>query len=448
MRKIHSRPRLMLYAVSGMGINMLNLMMGSYLCSALLVGGFGEAAIPFQTFAQRDLILPAVWAVFALVAKIIDGVIDIPMAAFTDKLRTRWGRRRPAILMGLIPTIVTFLLFLVIPNPAGATLGNTVYYGVVLCLFYSAYTLTMVTYYATFTEIVDTTEERNLISNVKSVCDIVYFILGYVVVRMLLNGLNVRVVSLIVLPLSMTMLIPLFMIREDSTLDGVAAGSAETVSLVKSLSFTLRNRPFIIWMLVYSFMNFGVQLFLGGINEYFSFVNMSMIYIMVAAFAPVPLTLILYNKLIAKRGFGFAYRCVLVIFIAGMCAMGIAGLLPASTFKTVFGILTGLVSSFAVGAVFSVGYSIPAELAAQEEKRTGVSNAAMYFAVQGLFAGIASGIATGVVLTALKGSETHPTSAIKYMTFVAAAGCAVALALSWLLPKALMQLGKKNGDTK
>ena len=306
MRKIHSRPRLMLYAVSGMGINMLNLMMGSYLCSALLVGGFGEAAIPFQTFAQRDLILPAVWAVFALVAKIIDGIIDIPMAAFTDKLRTRWGRRRPAILMGLIPTIVTFLLFLVIPNPAGATLGNTVYYGIVLCLFYSAYTLTMVTYYATFTEIVDTTEERNLISNVKSVCDIVYFILGYVVVRMLLNGLNVRVVSLIVLPLSMTMLIPLFMIRENSTLDGEEAAKVETVSLVKSLSFTLRNRPFIIWMLVYSFMNFGVQLFLGGINEYFSFVNMSMIYVMVAAFAPVPLTLILYNKVIAKRGFGFA----------------------------------------------------------------------------------------------------------------------------------------------
>lgn len=444
MRKIHKKSQLILYAVSGMGINMLNLMMGSYLCSALLIGGFGADAIPFQTFAQKDLIIPAVWAVFALVAKIIDGVIDIPMAAFTDKLKSRWGRRRPAIFMGLIPTILSYCLFLVIPNPNGATILNTVYYGIVLCLFYSAYTLTMVTYYATYTEIVDTTENRNMISNVKSVCDIVYFILGYVVVRMLLNGLNIRIVSLIVLPLSCTMLIPLFMIKEESTLDSQDAENTKTVTLVRSLSYTFRNRPFIIWMLVYSFMTFGVQLFLGGINEYFSFVGMSMIYIMMAAFAPVPFTLILYNRLIKSKGFGFAYRYVLIIFIAGMSAMGIAGLLPACTFKTILGILTGLISSFAIGAMFSVAYSIPSELAAQEEKSTGISNAAMYFAVQGLFAGIASGIATGIVLTALKGSEANPTNAIRYMTFIASAGCLIAYVLSYLLPKAVMNLGKKD----
>ena len=102
MKKITRKGQIILYAASGLGINLLNIMMGSYLCSALLVGGFGEAAIPYQTYAQRDLIVPAVWAIFALAAKIIDGVIDIPMAAFTDALRTRWGRRRPAIVIGLV----------------------------------------------------------------------------------------------------------------------------------------------------------------------------------------------------------------------------------------------------------------------------------------------------------------------------------------------------------
>ena len=41
MKKIHGKGKIFLYALAGMGINLLNLMMGSYLCSALLVGCFG-----------------------------------------------------------------------------------------------------------------------------------------------------------------------------------------------------------------------------------------------------------------------------------------------------------------------------------------------------------------------------------------------------------------------
>lgn len=442
MRKLTKRSQMFLYALSGMGINMLNLMMGSYLCSALLVGGFGEAVIPYQTFAQKDLIIPAVWSVFALVAKILDGVIDIPMASFTDRLKSRWGRRRPSLVIGLVPLIAAYLLFLVIPND-GATLLNTVYYGVVLCVFYTFYTLTMVTYYATFTEIVEKESERGYISNVKSVCDIVYFILGYVVVRMLLNGLNIRVVALIVLPLACTMLIPLFMIKEPSNLTAEEAGY-ETVSLVKSLGHTFRNKPFVIWMVVYSFMTFGVQLFLGGINEYFSFVGMSMIFVMMAAFAPVPFTLILYNKFVRTRGFGFAIRYTLITFSFGMLFLFGVSHLDAGALKTVLSIVGGLISSFSVGAIFSVAYSVPSQLAAEEEARTGVSNGAMYFAVQGLFAGVATGIATGVVLTALKGSEESASGAIFYMTLISALGTIVSFILTLALPKSLLDMGKQK----
>ena len=444
MKKLTKKWQILLYAASGLGINMLNLMMTSYLCSALLVGGFGEAAKPFQTFVQRDLVIPGVWAIFALAAKILDGVIDVPMAAFTDALRSRWGRRRPSLVIGLVPLLISFLLFLVIPQPQGATLLNTVYYGVVLCVFYTSYTLTMVTYYATYTEIVDNTEARNLMSNAKSVFDIVYFILGYVGVRALLNGLNIRPVALMVLPLSMTMLIPLFMIKEPSSLDGRAGNEEDsrTVNLFSSLRYTFRNRPFIIWMLVYSFMTFGVQLFLGGINEYFSFVGMSMILVMVAAFVPVPFTLILYNRILRRRGFGFAFRYALLTFSLGMLSMFAVSLLGQGMTKTVLSIVTGLISSLAIGALFAVAYSVPSQLAAEEEEKTGVSNSAMYFAVQGLFAGVATGLGTGVVLTALKGSESAASGAIRYMTLIAAGGTLLSFALTYTLPKSIAGLGK------
>lgn len=437
MKKLQNKRQMLLYAVSGMGVNMLNLMMGSYLCSALISSGFGADAVANQTFAQKDLVIAAVWAIFGLVAKIVDGIIDVPMASLTDNLKSRWGRRRPSLMIGFVPMVAAYLLFLIVPND-GMTLLNTIYYGVMLCIFYSFYTLTMVTYYATFTEIVETERERSFISNVKSVCDIVYFILGYVGVRAMLNGMNVRTAALIVLPLSLTMMIPMFMIKEPSTLNE-AGKKSESVGIIKSLRCTFRNRTFILWMVVYAFMTFGVQLFLSGINEYFSKAGLNMIFVMMGSFAPVPLTLMLYNKIQRKWGFGVSFTYALLAFTVGMLAIFGVSYLPEGTAKTVIAILCGLICSLAVGALFAVAYSIPSELAAQEEQKTGVANSAMYFAVQGLFSGVATGIGASVVLTALKDSDT-----VIYMTAICALGTLVAAVLMPLLPKSLKQLGREN----
>lgn len=440
MKKLTKKWQLLIYALAGMGINMLNLMMNSYLCSALLIGGFGEAAIPYQTFLGRDLIVPTVWAVFAFAAKIIDGIIDIPMASVTDNLRSRFGRRRPSLVIGFIPMAAAYLLFLCVPNPSGATLFNTIYYGILLCIFYTGYTMTMVTYYATFTEIVESEKERSFLSNTKAFFDIVYFILGYVVVRMFLNSINIRLVALMVFPLSFTILIAFFMIKEPSTLEGDLEKS-ESVNLFKSIGFTFKNKPFVVWMFVYSIMTIGVQLFLGGINEFFSYVEMNMMLVMVCAFAPVPLTLLIYNRIMKKKGFGVAFRYSLNIYMLGMLAMYVTGVLVKPGFpKTLCSIVAGLVSSFAIGSLFSVAYFLPAQLAAEEEERTGIKGSAMYFAVQGLFAGIASGLATGVILTALKVHD----GAMAYMTVIAALATALSLQLMSLLPESIMLIGKEK----
>ena len=375
------------------------------------------------------------------------------MASFTDNLKSRFGRRRPALLIGLVPMVIAYVLFaLVTPEMKNESLVNTVFYFAMLCVFYIFYTLTMVTYYATFTEIVDTVEERNFISNVKSVCDIVYFILGYVVVRAMLNGMNIRLVSMIVLPIVLTMLIPVFMIKERSTLPKDVAKEEgpekhlETVSLVKSIACTFKNKNYILWLVVYSFMTFGVQLFLSGINEFFSVSGMNMIIVMVCAFGPVPLTLMIYNRLIKKYGFGVAFAYTLVIFGLAMLGMYFIARMETGTAKTVISIVGGLLSSFAIGALFSVAYSVPAQLAADEEKKTGISNSAMYFAVQGLFAGVASGIGGAFMLNLLKKSEPviEGTPNTIFITLVASVAMAVSLVLMVFLPKTVLRMGKEE----
>ena len=436
MKVLKNRGQMFVYALSAFGVNLLNLIMGSYLCSALLVGDFPAKSIPYHTFEGKDLVVAGAWAVFGIIAKIIDGIIDIPMASFTDNLRSKFGRRRPAILMGMIPMILAYVLFLVVPNPSGVSWLNTIYFFVMLCIFYSSYTLTMVTYYSTFTEIVDNEHDRNFISNVKSVCDIVYFVVGYVVVAMMLKGINIRWVALMLLPLVLTMMIPMFMIKEPSTLNGLSGGE-KSVNLIKSLGYTFKNKDFIIWMVVYAFMTFGIQLFLGGINEYFEATGMSMMLVMSASFAPVPATLVLYNHIIKKKGFRFGFQYSMILFAVGSLSMFGVSFLEASTMRTVLAVLSGLICSFSVGSMFAVAYSIPSQLAADDEKRTGISHSAMYFAVQGLFSGVATGIGGFAVLTLLK--QTHHSNLITLITAIA---WMIAFALAFILPKSIVNLGK------
>lgn len=439
MKTLKGKGKLTLYSFGGFGINLLNLMMGSYLCSAVIATGFGEDAIGNQTFVGIDLVIAGVWAAFVLVAKIIDGVIDIPLASFTDRLKCRFGRRRPSILLGLIGVIASYAIFAtIIPDASGASIGNTIFYGVILCLFYISYTLTMVTYYATFTEIVDNEGDRQYISNVKSVADVVYFIVGYVLVAMMLKGLNIKWVALIVLPIALTMLIPLFLIKEGSTKEG-GSGEVKTVNLFKSLGYTFQSKDFIVWMCVYAMMNFGLQLFLGGINEYFSVAGMSMMIVMACTFAPVPFALILYNHIVKKKGFGFAFRYILIAYAVSMIAMFFVGWFASGTLKTILAIVCGLGCSLSVGAFFSVAYSIPSHLAVVDQKRTGIDHSAMYFAVQGLFSGIATGLATGVVLTLLKTTDT-----VIWITLISGGGCLVAFLMTFFLPKSVNTIGMVN----
>ena len=444
MEKIRGKKKLFLYGCSGMGVNMLNLIVGSYLCSALLTGGFDEH-IESWTYLNRDLVVAGLWGTLVFVMKVIDGIIDIPLASFTDNLKTRWGRRRPSLLIGFIPMIIAYLLFLV-PITNGESVANTIWFGVLLGVFYCFYTLTMLTFYATFSEVCETEQDTVFLSNAKSVCDVVYFILGFALVPVLVSmGVNIRYVAIMFLPLSLLMLIPMFMLKEKSTkegVEGVEYQKSDALTLGKAIKCSMTNKSFIYWMFTAAVMNFGLQLFLGGINELFSSTGLNMTVVMASSFVPVPFTLILYNKFVKKYGLGFAYKYILSIFSVGMIVMFICTQIHQSiteTALTAIAICGGVFVSFAIGAFFSVTYTVPTHLAAREKEEKGVSVAPMYFAVQGLFEGVSAGIATGFVLVFLKDKQI-----IHVLPLIVMAACMVAFGMSFAFPKVISKMGKEE----
>ena len=159
MQKI-KRNYLPLYALSGFGPGLINLMITAYLIDGLSTAGFLKN-IENWTYANKTIVMTALFSVFVLIAKIVDGVADVPLASLTDTLKTRWGKRRPAILIGYIPMIITYILFCFPLEIAEHSLLNTIWFGVLLIFFFTSYTLTLVTYYGTYSEVTENDSTDN-----------------------------------------------------------------------------------------------------------------------------------------------------------------------------------------------------------------------------------------------------------------------------------------------
>ena len=437
MEKIKSKKKLILYGCSGIGVNMLNIIVGSYLCSALLIGGF-DKHIESWTYLNRDLVVAALWGVFVFIAKALDGVIDLPFATLADKIKTKFGRRKTAILIGFVPMILSYLMFL-IPLNAEATILNTVWFGFWLCMFYAFYTLTMLTYYATFSEVCDSEKSTMLLSNTKSILDVIYYSLGFALLPVFVSlGINIRIVALIFLPLSLSMMIPMFLLKENN--DGEQ--EIRALTLGRSLKESFKNWDYIYWLFTASVLTIGLQLFLGGINEVFSTTGLNMTFVMASSFAPVPFTLILYNAVVKKHGLRAAFRYSLIVFSLGMlvmfaCCMIHTQISPLGL--TLIAICGGVSVSFALGSFFSITYTVPTQLARRELIEKGNDVASMYFAVQGLFEGVAAGIATGIILVTLKNYNI-----IHVLPIIVCIACGIAFVMTFWFPKSLSYIGKEK----
>ena len=352
------------------------------------------------------------YALGMLVARILDGVVDIPIASWTDNLKSRWGRRRPLMLLGLVPTIIFFVL-LWYPPLTGASLGpdghwgNALYVALVSSAYFFFHTLITVPYLAALSEIVPDENSRVRVASWQTVFNTGSYVLVFVVAPLLFSRFGVRGAALLLLPSFLTFIGPLLVIKEGPS-DGSAGQAAEEkVSLWQSLKMTLTNRTFLIYMSSVATFFFGLQFFLGGL----AFMAADMMHISeaqlglmnAAAFAPVPVMLIVFNLITRKWGAKVAFRSALLVFAVAMLLFPLGWTqfnIPVP--PLIVGIVASAIGSFSIGAFFTIPYAFPAHIAAVEAEQTKKDRAGMFFAVQGLinqFVGSLAGSVLALLLT-------------------------------------------------
>jgi len=111
---------------------------------------------------------------------------DPILGYFSDRTHTKWGRRRPWIMISFIPlSIIMFLLFTP-PLPIGISnqIGNFVYFLIIIIIFEFFYTMYGLNVTSLFPEIFLSKKERTQANNIRAV----YTILG-LIVAFILPGL-------------------------------------------------------------------------------------------------------------------------------------------------------------------------------------------------------------------------------------------------------------------
>jgi Na+/melibiose symporter-like transporter len=411
----------LLFSASGFGPNLLMVLMGAYFTDAVNPAALKVGDL--QAIGTACYIMPLLFPILWALAKIFDGLIDIPLAALTDGLKTKWGRRRPPILVCFIPMCLSYIMCW---NPLfgeaeSARLANTIWIVCWALVFFATYTMSLIAYYGSLSTVCSTDNQRLRVSSFKSFFDTISYCLVYALVPLVLEGLNMHIdkFAMLLVPLMITMLIPVFMIKEGERFEKKALeegyditplAEEEKVGIVESIKLTFTNKPFIKWCIVNCCSFFGLQMFLVAMNAMIlggmGMNGTQMAILNTCAFAPVPLMLYMFNKLKQRKGIRFAYQtcllsfafCILTFDIASVYVMGNDNL----TLQILIGCLGGVIGSWAIGSFFMMPYMIPAQISSVEEKLTGKNHSAMYFAAQAFTTSIVSAIASSLVYENIK----------------------------------------------
>ena len=459
MRKL-KRWQIPLFAFASFGPCMLSTIISVYLVDALQTAGFG-ADLEHWTFAGKTIVAVGLFSIMKAISSLMDGLVEVPVATLVQNLKTPWGKRRPAILVGTIVMTLAYVLFCFPISYEENSVANSIWCGVLLTVFVSFFTLAINALFGTYAEITANDDDRLLLTNVKAAFDTIQYSIAYALIPVFIGfGINIRQIGLYMAPLSATILIAVFLIKENSTMPGAVAkygenaGEAveeENVGMVEGLKMSLGNQAFRAWLIIHGLFNLGLQMFLSGQNVLISgpmgLNGFQIAIINSSAFAPVPLMLIFYRMVMKKKGYRFAFQTALGSFALGMVCMCLAYVqwFPNVMIRLALGATGGVICSYGMGAFFSAPTAMPTQIAADEKKRTGKSHPSMYFAVQGIVNSLVGAIGPGLIWVnlrnvSLNGNDLFGTHAMTYIVIIF---CVLAILACNLLPKEYDQLGKK-----
>jgi GPH family glycoside/pentoside/hexuronide:cation symporter len=330
----------------------------------------------------------AAWAVGA--GRIWDAFNDPLFGLLSDRIRSRWGRRRVLLLFGAVPLGISFAMMWLVPPLS--PIGLTVYYAVAFVLFDTIFTAVHVGYNALTPEMTRDYDERSSLNGYRMVFSI-SGTLGAIILVTVLSwfvedprvlfaavGAGLGLVSIVP---------PLVVFSVTSELD--ADEQPASLPVREAVLATLSNRPFWLVMGLYLLSWTTASILAANLvyfaNYYLRVPDQANYFVLVAQGAAIlfiPLWVWVARRLDKRRAFllGTAswIAVLLGIFAIGPDQVGLAYLLAA-------------LAGSGIATAYVLPWSMVPDIIEYDEVRTGRRREGSYYAFASFFQKLATGAA-------------------------------------------------------
>jgi GPH family glycoside/pentoside/hexuronide:cation symporter len=370
-----------------------------------------------------------------LVGGIWDAVNDPLIGVLADRVRTRWGRRRPFFLFGALPLAITFTMLWWVP-PWG-DLGRAAWFALAYVLFDTCFTLITVPYGALTAEITEDYDERTDLTGWRMALNLLGGLMAAFFVPVTVGVFTRQATGYFVAAAGFGLLaaVPYLMLFF-TTKERFAATAPPRESIVASFVATLKNRTFRYTAAIYLLSWVTVNLVASLLQYYVTWwvrIPDQLEYILVVvqgvAIACIPLVVLLSGRF-GKRG---AY-----IVVAGWWAAVMLGLafIPG-TAHTLAYVLAGLAGLGVAGAQV-IPWSMVPDVIEADEMNSGSRREGAYYGVVVFFQKSGTAFVLSLVQrilgwTGYRPGEQQPGSALLAIRLLIGVVPAVLLGISMIV---------------
>ncbi|HEX6127997.1 MAG TPA: MFS transporter [Candidatus Limnocylindria bacterium] len=418
----------LLYATAGIGNNSLFWAQSLWIIYFYSGGGSLPERVPL-----------AVIGLALGIGKFIE-IFDDPLIGWwSDRTRSRWGRRIPFILAGTPLLGLSFWLIWIPPDPDAAVL-NVVWFFVTIELFFLARTVVEAPYEALQAEITSSSTERVSLGAWKVSLAIIGVVLGLVVSPILIEAIDYSGMGLTLGVLAVVAVyVMLFGLWRRGTLD-TGDPPIEKPPLFGSLLGALRSRPFLALAVSFMLFNLGYQLLVAMLPFYLTEIvggsesDVTFFTGGVIAFALVALPGL--TRAVRRFSKRTLYAAAMVALGAYMILLAVGAFVPLLPGVELF--VQALVLISLAGLGFSAMWVFPGAMVADiiddDSRRTGQGRAAIFYGMFKTLEKLAqSGAAVlfGVVL-GIFGSTAEDPLGIQLIMPIAGVAILVGFVSVWL----------------
>lgn len=133
---------------------------------------------------------PAIAGMIIAVGSVWDAVINPIMGYFADRVKTRYGRRRPV--MAVFSVLLGFIIFVMFTDAGFSDTVNSVYYGFIMLLFWGSYTGFFIPYCALGVDYAADYDDRTSIRSFAAFFNMVGNLFSMVLPTMIVEFLETR----------------------------------------------------------------------------------------------------------------------------------------------------------------------------------------------------------------------------------------------------------------